>query len=84
MSRRYIVDADQRTDIGKDRQQVANGGKIRTDGGDGLDPQADNPAIRIKGEFGIRDIVATVFIRLHGLGAVAGPFDGAPDLARGP
>ena len=84
---------EHRRDIGVDRRRAINAGdradvhheggrrhlQVGAHVGDGLDPQAEERAVAVERELGLRDIIARLGVAQERLGAGAGPFHRAPD-----
>ncbi len=70
--------------VGERGEQVSVGGHVGADIGERAHPQAEELAVRVQGELGIRHVVAGVLVREDGLAALARPLHGPAEPPRRP
>src|SRR5207248_2470729 len=75
MGRRNVIDPRQGADIAEGREQIALGGDVGPDVGEGRDPQPDEFPVRVERQFRFADVVAGMLVGLDCLAAFTGPFD---------
>ena len=82
VSRRDVVDADERAETAEGREQVAIGREIGADIADQAHADGEELVVLVERQLGIGEHVARVLVGEQRFAALAAPFDRAAELAR--